>query len=123
MKRMIECPYCGGDGNYHGDNDCGMIGIGCGDCNGEGRIPDRRAPTASEDALRAENAALRARAEAAEKRLERVESWAAANLDDGCSCSSEYRDRETIDPRCEWHELHTEILDTILAPDQKGDTP
>ena len=51
--------------------------------------------------------------------LNAVREWAAGNLDDGCSCSKEYRDRGLTgrrDPACEWHNLHIEALDAILAP-------
>lgn len=63
-NRTIPCPCCAEIGR------CGQ----CPKCKGSGTIPDRRAPTASEDAFRAEVAQVKAAwNEAALVRLKDIE--------------------------------------------------
>jgi hypothetical protein len=59
--RMIQCPWCDGDGKTCDEN--AVFGPDCGLCAGAGIIPDRRAPSAAEDALRAEVERLQAELE------------------------------------------------------------
>jgi hypothetical protein len=61
-------------------------------------------------------AALLARAEAAEEKLDKVRKWRDDNLDYVCSCSEAYTSRNLIDGDCQWHDIETSDLDAILAP-------
>jgi hypothetical protein len=61
-QRMIQCPRCNGHEFLYGEIGPEPVAFGCPVCRGSGTIPDRRAPSAAEDALRAEVAAANERA-------------------------------------------------------------